>query len=187
MFKVFMIGMLMHGFGSCAHAAPSPFIPEVYDRFIAAEAVNTSQSTNIATLQALPAAQSYTAEGISNLRIARVTYDVATDLGTVGAHALGVTLPAKAIIVRSWFFVDTQFVDGGVGTVALHCEDANNIKTATDITGSAAGAFVEGQSTGAASAFVGSIAAACEVTATVAGADQTAGKLTAFIEYVVTD
>lgn len=124
-------------------------------------------------------------DGNPALRVARFTYDTAVNGGTIGARGLGVFLPANAMIVRSYLYVVTQFVDGGSGTVALSCEDANNIKTATDITGSAAGAFIEGQSTGAASAFVASIAARCEINATVAGADQTAGKLIGFVEYVV--
>jgi hypothetical protein len=158
----------------------SPFRKDMKAAMIDAQA-------DIVTLQALPSNHSYLTEGISNVRVARVTYDVATDLGTIGAHLLGVTLPAKSIITRSFFYTDTQFVDGGAGTVALSCEDANNIKTATDITGNAVGVIVEGESTGAASAFKASIAADCEVTATVAGAAQTAGKLTAYIYYVVTD
>lgn len=146
---------------SSAHAA-APFIPEIADRF----------------------------EKIEDKKMLRVVYD--TSVGSQGSstvnsgvHSLGAYLPAKAIITRSYLYVVTQFADSGAGTVALHCEDANNIKTATDITGSSAGALIEGQSTGAASAFVGSIAAECEVKATVAGASQTAGKLVAFIEYVV--
>jgi hypothetical protein len=115
----------------------------------------------------------------------KFTYSVATNGGGIGAHLLQAKLPAKAVITRSYLRIDTQFVDGGTGTVALSCEDANNIKTATDITGSSAGAFIEGQSTGAASAFSSSIAAECQVTATVAGAAQTDGKLTGWVEYVV--
>ena len=164
-----------------------PYEPQVDQRFSDAEVAATALTARVAVVEALPANVAYTVEGISNRRIARVTYDVATDLGTVGAHALGVTLPAKSIITRSWFYTDTQFVDAGSGTVALHCEDANNIKTATDITGNAVGSIVEGESTGAASAFKASIGAACEITATVATASQTAGKLTLFVEYVVAD
>lgn len=134
-----------------------------------------------------PKLEAQTGESLYAARIARFEYDVATDLGTIAAHGLGVTLPAKAVIIRSYFRTDTQFVDAGSGTVALSCEDANNIKTATDITGNADGTFVEGQSTGAASAFVGSIAAACEITATVAGAAQTSGKLTGWVHYVIQD
>lgn len=128
-----------------------------------------------------------TGEGTPALRYARFVYNTAVDGGTIGARGLGVFLPANAMIVRSYLYVKTQFVDGGAGTVALSCEDANNIKTATDITGSAAGALIEGQSTGAASAFTTGIAARCEITATVATADQTAGYLVGYVEYVVVE
>jgi hypothetical protein len=176
--KAVAVLVLMSLFTSFAFATQSPYMPEEDVRFSAVE-------TRATALEALPSNKSPDVVGIGNLRIARFTYDVATNLGTIAAHGLGVSLPAKAIIIRSFFQIDTQFVDGGAGTVALSCEDANNIKTATDITGSSVGAFVEGASTGAASAFVGSIAASCEITATVAGAAQTAGKLTGWVMYVV--
>lgn len=117
----------------------------------------------------------------------RYIYNVPTHLGTVAAHGLGVFLPANAVITRSYFKIITVFTSGasGGGTVALHCEDANNIKTATDISGQSANAFVEGAETGAASAFVRAIAAPCEITATVAGTAQTAGKLVGWLNYVV--
>lgn len=126
-------------------------------------------------------------EGAFVTKTARFIYDVAVDGGSATAHGLGVYLPAKAVITRSWFKVITQFSDSGSGTVALSCEDANNIKTATDITGSAANAIVEGASTGAASAFVRGIAANCEITATVATVTQDAGKLVGFVTYVMED
>lgn len=124
-------------------------------------------------------------EGLFGAKVARFVYDTAGGAGAIGAHTLGVTLPARAVIVRSYFKVITQFTDSGSGTVAISCEDANNIKTATDITGSAANAFVEGQSTGAISAAVRDIAAACVVTATVATATQDAGKLVGWVHYVL--
>lgn len=137
-------------------------------------------------LDDISAASTYaTTEGHLSLRVAKVVYDVAADTGTIGAKPLGVFLPAKALIKQAWFYVDTQFVDGGTGTVALHCEDANNIYTATDITGQAVGTVTSGAATGVAAAMVKAIAAQCEITATVAGAAQTAGKLTLFVEYVV--
>lgn len=156
-----------------SNAVPSSFRKTVTDR--------------INSLIALPSSVDYTVEGISAQRVARFNYNTATDGGSIGAHTLGVSLPAKAIITRSFFVVDTQFSDTGSGTVALSCEDANNIKTATDITGSSAGAIVEGESTGAASAFKSSIASACEITATVAGSVQATGKLTGWVTYVVAD
>lgn len=128
-----------------------------------------------------------TADGLNAKRVARATYDCATSC-TVGAHTLGVTLPANALIIRSYIYVVTQMVDTGTCTIAYHCEDANNIKTATDLTGSAAGAFIEGASTGAISAAVGSISAPCLITATTADGGScvpSAGKHIVFVEYVV--
>ena len=126
-------------------------------------------------------------DGNSSGRIARVTYDVAVDTGTIGAHLLGLSLPANSIITRSWFYTVTQFVDAGAGTVAISCEDANNIYSAADITGIAGGAFTSGVQDDAIGNFTGSIAASCEVTATVATAAQSAGKLILFIEYTVVE
>jgi hypothetical protein len=119
--------------------------------------------------------------------VAKFQYDFSYYGGDTGTYSLGVYLPANAIITRSFLYVDTQLVDDGSGTLAFHCEDANNIKTATDMTGSSAGAFIEGESTGASSAFKGSIAARCEITATIATAAITAGKITGWVKYVVHD
>lgn len=124
--------------------------------------------------------------GLGLKRIARATFDTAAGNGAIGAHSLGVQLPAKAIIQRSFFFVKTQFVDAGAGTVALHCETADNIFAAADITGIAANAITTGVSDGA-TANMKLMTAACNITATVAGADQTSGKLDVFVEYVVAE
>lgn len=113
-------------------------------------------------------------------KTAVIPYDVAINGGTVAPHSLHYTLPAKAIILNGVIQIVTQFSDAGSGTVALSCEDANNIKTATDITGSAAQALVALETTP-----IGAIAAPCDVTATVATAEQTTGKLLLFLNYVV--
>ncbi len=130
------------------------------------------------------------ADGLHAKRIARATLNCAASGCSVGAHSLGVSLPAKALITRSYIYVVTQLSDTGTCTVAISCEDANNIKTATDITGTAAGGLIEGQSTGAASTFVGSIAATCAITATVADGGScvpVAGKAIVFVEYNVVE
>lgn len=157
----------------------TPFQPEVDKRFDALEQV--------------VAPTSYAADGLLTKRMARATYDVTggehSGSSTVnsGLHSLGVTLPAKSLITRSYLYVADELVDGGSGTLAIQCEDANNIKTATDMTGSSAGDSIEGESTGAASAFVGGIASDCVISAKVAGADISAGKINVFVEYVITD
>jgi len=129
-------------------------------------------------------------DGLNQKRTARATYDVAIDGGTAAAHGLGVTIPANAIIVRSWFYTVTQFVDAGAGTVALHCETADNIFAAADITGNADGVLVDAVQDGTFANFDGTgaagiLGAACELTATVATAAQTAGKLIMYVEYMV--
>lgn len=107
---------------------------------------------------------------------------------SAGTVDLGVDLPANAIITRTWFYVKTQFVDSGSGTVAVHCEDANNLFSAADITGYSDGTIVSGAITGSSpGTYIAGIAAACDVTATIATAEQTAGVLDFFIEYVVHD
>jgi hypothetical protein len=131
------------------------------------------------------AALSGSTDGLYVERIAFFTYDVAVDLGTVTTHGLGVTLPAKAVITQSWYKIITQFSDSGSGTVALSCEDANNILTAGDITGISANTITTGASTGSAATMVRGIGAACEITATVATAAQDAGKLIGWVRYVV--
>lgn len=114
-------------------------------------------------------------------------YDTAVDGGSVGAHTLSVKLPAGAIITRSFIEIKTQFASAsGNSKVALSCEDANNIKTSTDIDASAAGAFIEGESTGAASAFK-KVDAECSITATIASEAATAGKLQGFLSYFISD
>ncbi len=113
------------------------------------------------------------------------TYSVAKNGGSKTAHNTGVSLPAKAIITRSYFQVGQVFASASsAGTVAISCETANNIKTATDITGSSVGDFVDGQSTGAIAGFK-AITNGCDINVTVATWALTAGKLKGWVEYVI--
>lgn len=150
----------------------APFIPEVYKAIRELEDADTAYGTRITALEQIPVARTMRAE-----------YDVALHGGTIGAHSLGVALPAGAIIKRSFYQIGTQFVDAGAGTVALSCEDADNIVAAADITGKTVGSLTIGASDGAIANMKTGIAANCEITATVAGAAQTAGKLVVFVEY----
>lgn len=130
---------------------------------------------------------SQTAGGLNVVRLATAIYDCATDC-TVGAHSLGVALPAKALIIRSWLYTVTQMSDTGTCTIAFSCEDANNIKTATDFGAVSADTLTEGASTGATSAMTKSIASACNITATTADGGScvpSTGKMMVFVEYVV--
>ncbi len=119
-------------------------------------------------------------------KVAVINFDPAAiaALRDVGAHPMGVYLPAGAMVTQSWFSVQTQFVDSGSGTLAWHCEDANNLYTATDVTGITT-ATTTGASTGAASTMVKAIAARCQITATVGGVALTDGKMRFYVRYLL--
>jgi len=128
-----------------------------------------------------------TADGKNLKRVIRANLDCGVSSCVVGTVSMVETLPANAIITQAYFFTEVQFVDGGAGTVALHCEDAGNIFAAADITGIAVDAVTSGVPIGTAGTMAAGIAAGCTITATIATAEQTAGVLTLFVEYVVHD
>lgn len=128
-------------------------------------------------------------EKVYPAHVARWVYDVATDGGSIGSHTLETQLPANAVIIKSWYKHVTQF-DGGGGTVAIKCEDANNIVSAIDLDNSStAGAIYNGAVAPGTTAgnFTDTIDASCYITATVASTAQSAGKLIGWVEYVVAD
>lgn len=144
-----------------AHAA-TPFLPEVEDRFSKAEIEQK----------------------------ARVVYDVTgnSSLGTSttgGTHGMGVFLPAKAIITRSFLQIATPFSQNVAGDLEFKCEDAANIMPRVNPTGFSANQIYSGLEAGGTSSIVGNIAAPCEITATVRGAHIASGKAVLFVNYVV--
>lgn len=125
------------------------------------------------------------AEGLNIGRLAIFDYDFAVDGGAIGTVATGVELPAKAVIEKCWFRVETQVVDAGAGTLAVQCEDAGNILTAADQSAVAAGAFLASNITGAAANMVDDIAATCDISYVIGGAAITAGKIRGWCTYSV--
>ncbi len=165
--KISLLSLLAVLFSLSSQAAlrGSPFGPATDARFDAIES-----STN---------------SGLGLQRLARATYDFAVQGGssTATVKSLGVTLPANAIITRSYIYTLTQ-VAGASSLVALQCETANNIFSSADMTGITAGTITEGVSTGAASVFQ-KITAACNISAKITAAAVTAGKFDVFVQYVV--
>jgi hypothetical protein len=156
----------------------APFMPETDARMNLIE-------NRAATLEASTLASAYIADGVLAKKIVRATLDCSTASNcTIGAHALGVALPAKSILTRTVYYVAVQGVSAGSGTIAVSCEDANNILTAANLTSYAVGSIRDGNQTGVSNTSVASIGAACNVTATIATGDYTAGKLNFFIEYL---
>jgi hypothetical protein len=124
-------------------------------------------------------------EGLNIGRLAIFDYDFAVDGGAVSTIASGVSLPAKAVIEKCWFRIETQIVDAGAGTLAVQCEDANNILSAADQSGVAAGAFLASAITGTAATMVDDIAASCDISFVIGGAAISAGKLRGYCRYSV--
>ena len=171
--------------------AVSPFQPHEAKRFTAIEAVDATQTTNIAANTALTAHIADltglpTVDSIGAKRVVRATWDFAVDGGT-GAIDLGVDIPANALINFVYFYTVTQVIDAGSGTGALHCEDADNLFAAADVTGNAAKVIVLGIPQNSAVTMVKDIAAACNLTWTIATSDATAGKLIFFVEYTIVE
>jgi len=124
-------------------------------------------------------------EGLNLQRLAIFDYDFAVDGGVVSTIATGVTLPIKSVIEQCWFRVETQIVDAGAGTLAVQCEDANNILSAADQSGVAAGAFIAGAPLGTVATMVDDIAAACDISWVIGGAAISAGKVRGYCRYTV--
>jgi hypothetical protein len=105
---------------------------------------------------------------------------------TVAAHGLGVFLPNKAIVVRALYQTVTTFTSGGSATIALKVQSANDLKTATAYTD---GSFTAATLTDCAPAHSAATSIALtaerELTATVATAALTAGKLVLYVEYMI--
>lgn len=109
---------------------------------------------------------------------------------TIAAHGLGVYLPDNAIVIRSFYVVETTFTSAtDAATIAIHVQAANDIVTATAISAGGnvwdAGNHEAIQDTWAVADFTTRTSAISEVTATVASEALTAGKLYLYLQYIV--
>jgi hypothetical protein len=80
--------------------------------------------------------------GIGNLRVARFVFDT-DDIDSdgdenidVGAHGVGVSIPANAIVMGGFFDVNEPFGSAAdTSTIAISVEGANDIQTAAAVSG----------------------------------------------------
>ena len=184
-----LIVLSLLGLVLVANASKGPFPP--YTKDTITKKVLDLPKDNLLIGNRTGKAQLYAlaSEGNMQKRIVKAIFDSTADSqDSTGDYGTGVYLPAGSIIMRSWFYITTQFVDAGSGTMAVTCEDTNNIYGATDITGNAAGSFFDASQDGSPDTFVANIAAECEITVTVGGTPITAdGKFELFVEYVAHD
>lgn len=147
-------------------------------------------------------------KGISVPKVANAIYDISGgDSGAIGAHGLGVYIPDNAVITKAWYDVITTFTDGDddSATIALHVQGANDMVAAIAISNASNvfdagihGTLLGSPALGADAAHDTAIEVAAlqaatmlkttderELTATVAGAAVTAGKMIIYVEYVL--
>jgi hypothetical protein len=128
--------------------------------------------------------------GLGMKCLAKAVLDATSGLA-VGAHGLGVTLPANAWVTQAYYDVTTTFKSAtDSATIAISIEGANDVVTATEI--KAVGDIWDDDNLMKDCIEVGTVATmiktsvAREITATIAAAeDLTDGYLTLFVEYVV--
>lgn len=150
---------------------------------------NTATAAEITRLVAGRSAMDV--DGLGYRGVARVTFDAGIAANrTIAAHVSDVTLPAHAVVIGGFSDVNTLFTSSGgnAGTIAIHVEAANDIQTAAAVSGapySTIGrkAIVPKNNTPESTSVKTTQARA--ITFTVAGQALLTGKLTLFLEYVV--
>ncbi len=133
--------------------------------------------------------------GLGALRVARFKFAVdekdsaGNDNSAVGAHGVGVTLPAHAIVVGGFYDVNTPFTSPTTNnaTVAIKVESANDIVTATAVSNAIYGtigrkAIVPKANTPESTSV--KTTEAREITCTVAVEALDTGKLTGYLYFV---
>jgi hypothetical protein len=181
-----ILSLLLLALSLNAHASQAPFGAEEEARFKAVESGSSLAAASISESKlSVP-----NTSGLFVPRVARIVWDSTSGTnGAVGSHALGVTIPANAVIRQAWFFTKTSLVSvSNNGTIAFQCNSANDIFAAADIDASSgvAGQIGAGVETGTAATML-KVTTACNVAAVVAVNAFTAGKIDLFVEYVIAE
>lgn len=117
-----------------------------------------------------------------------VEHDFAVDGGAVGTITLrGGKLPKGAVVTGGILRIKTSYTSGGSATVALHAVGAGDILAATAVYSLTAGLMDTVPVNTAATSVGPTTAAGTPITATIAVAALTAGKVYAALDYVVFD
>ncbi len=126
---------------------------------------------------------------IEGLNVTKFTFDTAANDAastpvsnkTVAAHPMAVSIPDNAIVISGHVDVITAVTSDGSATVAIHLANANDLLTATALTG-----LTEGKQLPMAAVKTTPIKLAAEkaVTVTVGTAALTAGKFDGYIVWM---
>lgn len=126
-------------------------------------------------------------QGLENAKKVKYwEYDFSKEGGAVGDITLrGGYLPAGAIVTSGVVHVQTAVTSGGAATVALKLASAGDVLAATAKGSLTANALIDTVPDGTAANMI-RLTANAQLTATVAVAALTAGKIVVALEYVVT-
>jgi len=117
-------------------------------------------------------------------RVAYFEYDFAKDGGAIGDIELrGDALPEGAIVVDGLVHVKTACTSGGSATVALKLLSAADVMAATAVASLSLNAIIATKPVGTAASAILNTTAGIGLTATVAVAALTAGKIVVALEY----
>ena len=170
---------MLYAANAFADIEGAPFLPEIDARFNAIEQGNHYLQNSF---------PSGAADGHYAMQEAKATYDYSKQGATAGAtgtYDLKVSIPKNAIIQRSFIYSLVQPTTSASGTLAFKCQNTSDILATTAAASfAAAGASIDGSSTGSASTFKYTTAA-CDIQAIVATGALTAGKVTVVVRYTV--
>lgn len=176
--KTIFTAVLVAFFTLTAQAAilGQPYIPEIDKRF---DAIEQGQKYK----QGLYPAGA--ADGPYAKQIIKGTYNYSVVGGAVGTYALSATLPANAIVTRSYVYSKKQPYGTSTPKLGFYCGSTYNLYNPTNVLSiSADGSKAEGTQTGTA-ASMSVISSACTLTAAITAGVIQSGNVTIYVEYVV--
>jgi len=130
-------------------------------------------------------------DGRNKVRQLRCTFDPSANAGerTAAAHAVAETLPDNAVVVRSYYFVETALTSSSTCTVSIGIptDDVAGILAADAIGTMGTAGWHEGIQVGTAATFSEACTASRAPTFTVGTTALNAGKIILFLNYVIID
>ncbi len=166
-------------------------LPDDTGYYMLQSAEGTAIDATTAEINALDQSDS-SEKSTSATFVAKALYDVSGgDAGAIGAHGLGVTIPDNAVVLDGVIDVITTFEDGAddSATIAISVEGANDIVTATAISGGSDiwDAGLQDVVPDGTAANMVKTTSAQEITATVADDALSAGKMWIILRYTITE
>jgi hypothetical protein len=171
--------LLLLVFAANSFATTGPFHPYEKAKFDSVDSNISSNDTDISNLQT------------TNKNYSKIfEFDASAVAAPSGETIVLGTLPANAILLESYFYVNTPVIAPSDNTIAFQCESANDLFTATDLTDEPSGTLYNGAidwENNATAPQVTTGSDGCNVSAVIGAGTTgvTAGILKLYVEYVL--